>query len=213
MKFIFAPLFAALLLPLIMGGCGKSAAQGPDPKVLFQVIEDNANAFNNKDVDGVMATVHPKTEHFADLQEFLANTFKEVTLKATVSDLKVVTSSPEEARVHFKETTDKVTGTGTVPLNVIEGVHTLRPDNGRWKIFGTVNTKITRADEKPDEGSEQAAPATPVATPAAVPATAAAPEVASASGSSIAAPAAPASPVAPASEAPKPATPAEKPAQ
>ncbi|EDY18821.1 hypothetical protein CfE428DRAFT_3479 [Chthoniobacter flavus Ellin428] len=207
MKFFFVPLFAALLLPFVMGGCEKPAAQGPDPKVLSQVIEDNARAFNNKDVDGVMATIHPKMEHFADLKDFIAQTFKAVTLKVAVSDLKVVTSSPEEARVSFKQTTDKITDAGTVPLNVVEGVHTLRPDDGKWKIFGTVNTNVTRLDQKPGEGSENAAPAA-----AAAPAPAPAPETAPAPAPAPA-PASATSPSSATPEAPKPASPVEKPAQ
>jgi len=208
MKLSFlVPLFAALLLPLLMGGCEKRAAQGPDPKI--QVIEDNARAFNNKDVDGVMATIHPKMEHFADLKDFIAKTFNEVTLKVAVSDLKVVTSSPEEARVSFKQTTDKVTDAGTVPLNVVEGVHTLRPDNGKWKIFGTVNTNVIRLDQKPGGGSENAA-----APAKSAPAPASAPEVAPAAAAGPApASAAPSSPGAPAPEAPKPASPEDKPPQ
>lgn len=206
MKSFLAPLFSVLVLALFVGGCEKPAAQGPDEKVLFQAIEDNAKAFNNKDVDGVMATIHPQMANFADLKDFISQTFKDVTLKATVSDLKVVTSSPEEARVSFKQKTEKVTDAGAVPLNIIEGVHTLRPDNGKWKIFGTVNTNVTRLDQKPEASPENAPPAAAATAPTPAPETtpAAAP---------VPAPTATPNPAVPAPEAPKPAPPAEKPLQ
>lgn len=208
MKLPLFSLLVALVLPLVMGGCEKPSAQGPDEKVLFQAIEDNTKAFNNKDVDGVIATVHPKTPNLDGLKDFISQAFKEVTLKATVSDLKVVTSSPEEARVSFKQKTEKVTDSGPVALNEVEGVHTLRPDNGKWKIFGTVNTKVTRLDQKDEENAAKAAPAAEATSPAPAPAVAPAPAPEAAPS-----PAAPTAPAAPAPDAAKPASPTEKPAQ
>jgi hypothetical protein len=202
MKSIFALLFAALLLPFMMGGCDKPVTQGPAPdeKALFQTIEDNAQAFNKKDVDGVMATVHPKMPHYGDLKEFMAQTFKEVTLKVTVSNLKVVTSSPEEARVSFKQQTEKVADTGAVPLNIVEGIHTLRPDNGKWKIIATTNTNVVRLDQNPIDAAENTTPA-PEPAPSAAPTRA--PEASPA----------PAEPTAKPAPQATPAPPAEKPAQ
>jgi hypothetical protein len=181
MKSLFAPLLSVVMLALVTAGCEKAASPPPDEKVLFQAIEDNARAFNKKDVDGVMGTVHPKMPSFAQLRDFIAQTFSQVDLKVTVSDLKVVTSSPEEARVSFKQKTDKVTDKGVVPLNIVEGIHTLRPDNGTWKILATVNTKVTPLGEPPVEAAEttpsaSAATPSPAATPAAAPEPPPAPE-------------------------------------
>jgi hypothetical protein len=159
---LLTPLLALAFLP---GGCEK-AAPGPDEKVLFQAIQDNANAFDRKDVEAVMATIHPKSPGFDANRGIVADMFSKVTLKFVVSDLKVITSSPEEARVSFKQETDKVVGDQMIPLNIVEGVHTLRPDNGKWKIFSTDTTNTRRLEGKPP-GTPEATPATPAPAPAA----------------------------------------------
>lgn len=163
MKSSFAPLLSALVLAFAGGGCEKigpaADAPAPDEKVLFAVVEDNAKAFNNKDVDAVMATIHSKAPNVAGTKQFIADTFKDVTLKVTLSDLKVVTSKPEEARVSFKQKTEQMTPEGLKPLNIVEGVHTLRPDDGKWKITGTVNTNVTRLNQPAEEAPTETAPA------------------------------------------------------
>jgi hypothetical protein len=154
-------------LALIVGGCEKKEP-GPDEKVLFQVIQENAEALNKKDIDGVMASIHPKAPSFATTRDFVNDAFKQVTLKITMSDLKVKDANSEEAHVSFVQKTEKVDGDHTTPLNIVEGVDTLRPDNGKWKIFGTINTKVTRLDvgkENP-AATESTSPAPAATTPA-----------------------------------------------
>jgi len=205
MKSFFAPLFAALLLPLIWGGCEKPAAPAPEKTVLFQVVEANVHAVEKKDTDAVMATIHPKAPSFASTRDIVSEMFKTLDLKCTLSDLQLVTASPEEARVSFTQKTEKTGGEGDFQNNIVKGVHILRPDDGKWKIFNTVQTSVTGLDGKPlgapEAPAAETAPASPA--PAASPAAETAPTPA---------PAAPAT-----SEAtPKPATPAppaEKPAQ
>jgi uncharacterized protein YchJ len=169
-------------LPLVallcfVGGCEKKAS-APDEKALFQAIQENADALNKKDLDGVMATIHPKAPSFASTRDIVSQTFSQVTLKFTVSDLKVKDASPEEAHVSFVQKTEKVDGGKTIPLNTVEGVDTLRPDNGKWKIFDTTTTKVTRLEGGQPSAAGSPAPAPgPSATPgpAATPAPASTP--------------------------------------
>jgi hypothetical protein len=135
----------------------------PDDKVLFQAIEDNVQAINKKDLDAFMATIHPSAPTFASTRDTVGKMFSTVDLKFTVKDLKVITSSPEEAQVSFVQTTEKVGGDAPFQNRIMEGVHTLRPDNGKWKIFGTAPIKVTPLNA--------AAPGTPEVTPASPPTT------------------------------------------
>jgi hypothetical protein len=209
LKSLLAPLLSVFALALLFTGCEKPAPP-PADQVLFQAIQDNAQAFDKKDVDAVMATIHPQAPNLAQTREFIAQLFNDMDLKFTVSDLKVVTATPEEARVSFKQKTEKVEAGSTVPLNVIEGVHTLRPDNGKWTIFNTIKTKETRLDQKPADSPENS----PSAPAPGAPASPAAPAPASVPAPATAEPTAPAAPTpAAATPAPKPEAPAEKPAQ
>jgi len=150
-------------LALTLGGCEK-AEPAPDEKALFQTMEDNASAFGKKDVDAVMATIHPQAPTFASTRDVVSQTFNEVTLKITLSDLKVLRSSPEEAQVSFVQKTEKVDGDRTIPLNILEEIDTLRPDKGKWKIYSTEVRKVTRLDGKPSSSPEAGAPSPAAAT-------------------------------------------------
>jgi hypothetical protein len=131
-----------------------------------------------------MATIHPEAPSFDSTKDIVKQMFAVLDVKYTVSDLKVVTASPDEAQVSFVQKMEKTGGEGQFQNNIVEGIHTLRPDHGKWKIYRTLNEKITGLDGKPltPPGAE-----TPPAEAAPAPAPAAEP-------------------------APKPAIPAEKPA-
>jgi len=190
MKTGFFSLLFASALALVFAGCEKSATP-PDSAVLFQVVQDNVRALEKKDMEAVMSTVHPKSPSYASMRGVMGDMFKVLDLKCTLSDLKVVNSSVDEAQVSFVQKTEKVGGSGNFVGNVVEGVHTLRPDNGKWKIYWTVQSKVSGLDGKPFNPGEPAPPApTEQSAPAPAP-----------------------SPAPTAEPAPKPAPPTEKPAQ
>ena len=194
MKIALLPLLPILALALVFGGCEKTAP-APDSAVLFQTLRDNVSALEKKDVDAVMATIHPKAPSFESTRAIVSDMFKAIDLKYTLTDLKVVTASEDEAQVSFVQKTEKKGGAGEFPGNIVEGIHTLKLDNGKWKIFRTLQMKVTDLNGKPIGAPEPAAPA-PEPPPSPTPAAEPAPK--------------PAPPAAPAT--PRPATPAEKPA-
>lgn len=166
------PLLFLTTFAFIVGGCEKASQTGPDEKVLFKTIEENASSVEKRDVDGVMATIHPKSPTFATTRTTVSESFQmmkaqNLIFRVTSSDLKVISSSPEEAKVSFVQKTGQVDGDHTTPLNVVEGIHTLRSDDGNWKIFNTQNTKVTRLGSptasapEPAAAQAPAAPATP----------------------------------------------------
>jgi hypothetical protein len=156
-----------LALAFLQAGCEKPAPPAsphPDDKVLFQAIEDNVQAINKKDLDAFMATIHPNAPTFASTRDTVGKMFRSVDLKFTVKDLKVITSSPEEAQVSFVQTTEKAGGDAPFQNRIMEGVHTLRPDNGKWKIFGTAPIKVTPLNAAVPNIPE-VTPASPQTTP------------------------------------------------
>ncbi|MEP6668156.1 MAG: hypothetical protein ABJF10_03335 [Chthoniobacter sp.] len=195
MKFFFAPLLSVFALAFMVTGCQR-AGTPPDKAVLFQTIEDNVHALEKKDVEAVMATIHPQAPSFDSTREIISEMFKAVDLKYTLSDLKVVTANPDEARVSFVQKTEKTAGEAGFQNNIVQGIHTLRPDNGKWKIYRTFQTSVTGLDGKPLTAPEEAAPEPTTEKPPGSPT----PEPSPA-------------PAAPAEPAPKPAAPDEKPPQ
>jgi ketosteroid isomerase-like protein len=193
MKSAFSLLLPVLALVLVLEGCEKTPPPPPDT-VLFQAIQDNVKALEKKDVDAVMATIHPKSLAYQATREAVTQMFQVVDLKCTLTDLHVVTASADEAQVGFVQKTEKTGGEGQFQDNIVRGIHTLKLDDGKWKIFDTKRTSVTGLDGKP------------LGTPAAGPEQDAAPAPAPA--------AAPTPQSTPPTEAtPKPPAPAEKPPQ
>ena len=62
----------------------------------------------------------------------------------------------------FKQKTEKLGERGQFLSNIVEGVHTLRPDKGTWKIYKTLQTKVTGLDGKPLFSAEALPPASPI---------------------------------------------------
>jgi len=116
----------------------NEALPPPTEAVLFATIQDNVKALENKDVDGVMATIHPRSPSYGSTRKMLEEMFSSIDLKFTLSDLRVISASPTEARVAFVQKTEKVGGGHEFHDNTIEGTHILRPDMGKWKIYSTV---------------------------------------------------------------------------
>jgi hypothetical protein len=164
----FLPL--ALSLLLIVAGCGK---RQPTKEEIFGTIQENVHALETKDVSTVMATIHPQSPLYANTKEAVQLMFANVDLKYTLSDLHLVSAAPEEMKVSFVQKTEKVGGKGTFVNNIVEGIHTLRPDGDRWKIYKTLETKITDLQGRPLRMPD--APALPVLPGDKLPPTPAAP--------------------------------------
>ncbi len=156
-----ATLRRALVLGMTLAlfACNKPIA---DKNVLFGVIHENVHALEKKDVETVMATIHPESPAFGGTKEAVEEMFKSVDLKYTLSDLLIESATPEEVRVSFKQKTEKLGERGEFVSNIVEGIHTLRPDKGTWKIYKTLQTKVTDLNGKPLFAADAPPPASPI---------------------------------------------------
>jgi len=112
-----------------------------DENAVFSTIKDNLNAMQNKDMDGVMATVHPESPSYGSTREVLLDLFKKYDLRFTLTDLKVVSATPSEVQVSFVQKTERLKGPADLQSSICDGVHTLRKDHGKWKIYNTIPGK------------------------------------------------------------------------
>ncbi len=140
-------LFPALLCTLWPSACEKKTP--PDREMLFLVVHENLHALEKKDVETVMATIHPESPVYGSTRGAVEELFKTIDLKFTLSDLRLVNATPDEAKVSFVQKTQKAGGEAPFQDNIVEGIHTLRPDKGTWKLYRTLQTKVTDLDGKP----------------------------------------------------------------
>lgn len=148
-----------LTLTLALVSCDKPLA---DKEAIFGVVHEHVHAFEKKDVDTVMATIHPDSPAYEGTKAMVGVMFKSVDLKYELSDLRLESATPEEMKVGFKQKTTKTGGTGQFTDNIVEGIHTLRLDKGTWKIFKTLQLKITDLQGKPLFVSPEPAPSSPI---------------------------------------------------
>lgn len=142
-------IFALLLTCLALGFAGCHKATVPAPEVVFAAVQKNLQALESKDPDVFMATIHPKAPAFDSTRDIVSEMFKNVNLKYTLSNLQVVSATPEEVKVSFTQKTENLDPKSDFPSSIVEGIHTLRPDQGKWKIFRTEQIKVTDLNGKP----------------------------------------------------------------
>jgi hypothetical protein len=152
----------ALVLALTLTACSK---QEVSREAILGAIHENTHALETKDVATIMATIHPESPYYADTKEFVeTDYFKSVDLKYTISDLQIISSTPEEVKVSFVQKMQKVGGTGPFVDNITESIDTMRLDGKRWKIYKSLTTKATDLQGKPLQ--TQATPSPTPTTPA-----------------------------------------------
>ena len=165
---ISATLRCALVLTMALAlfSCDKPIA---DKEVLFGAIHEHIHALEKKDVETVMATIHPESPQLDEMREGAALMFKMVDAKYTLSDLRIESATPEEVKVSYVEKMEIIGGDRKFVDNIVEGIFTLRPDKGRWKIYKTLATKITDLKGKPLFASPEPPPAPPIPPAARLP--------------------------------------------
>lgn len=117
----------------------------PEDEELFRVLEDNIQTMQDEDIDAYMETIHPDSPAY-DTTEDLMEQMAVYELDVEVSDLSVADKSEDEATVNFTQRSMKIEGPD-YQNNEIKGVHTLKPDEGVWKIFGTEASEQIALDE------------------------------------------------------------------
>ena len=136
----------ALGMTLALFACDKPIAT---KETLFGAIHENVHALEKKDVETVMATIHPDSPQFEGTREAVGEMFAKVDWKYTLSDLRIESATPEEVKVSYKQKMEKVGERGEFIDTIVEGIHTLRPDKGTWKIYKTLPTRVTDLKGKP----------------------------------------------------------------
>lgn len=120
----------------------------PDDDELISVIESSLQAFEDKDVDEYLKTIHSESPAINSTKATLEQ-LKPFSFKVELSDLKVEEKTEKEAKIKFTQKT--IATDGGMPSSQVKGIHVLRLDNdGKWKIYTTEPEETLLLDENGD---------------------------------------------------------------
>lgn len=112
-----------------------------DESAIISAIYENIAANNAENIDRYMATIHTQSRDFDSTREKIETLYQNYDLVATIRGVEIVQYSQTEARVSFILETRKQGGPDFRD-NRISGTFILRPENGQWKLFDQIVTKI-----------------------------------------------------------------------
>jgi hypothetical protein len=110
-----------------------------DPKIaadLIAVIKENITATEAKDKERVLKTIHKDCPQRKSTIQGMDYVFANFDLKFNLEQLEVLEVTDEDAKVYYMQTTKAVRGTGFPPTRA-SGIHHMKKENGKWKIFET----------------------------------------------------------------------------
>ncbi|HMN48179.1 MAG TPA: hypothetical protein PKD67_03510 [Ignavibacteriaceae bacterium] len=110
------------------------------------LIKANAEFMNDKNLEGVMSTIHPESPNYPAVETMAKTIFDRYDLKYTIESIKVLEENDNEAKVEFTQLTKKIKGP-EFKDNRTTGIHTLKKDGDSWKIYSTEMTKLTLLDK------------------------------------------------------------------
>lgn len=164
MKILNLFLFPAFCFLPMLGACKKD-----EPKVLVEtaggnvvavkakdviwpsveeVLRSQISALNREDVAAYMSYIHPESPDYSSTRDKIEKVFLDYDLKHTLEKAEPVTLTDGEAKVHFVQLTEKLSGPA-FRNNRMTGTHILRKDGGVWKIFSTVQDSLDYLDPAP----------------------------------------------------------------
>lgn len=157
--------FVPFVLFLLAIGCGRQTpapitAQAPpssptpavvpaaatESDAILAVIRANIDAINREDIDASMAVFASDSPVLQATRDATEKIFQAYDLRYTMEELVVDSVSGDEAKVRFSQLTEKVSGP-EFRNNRFRGVHTLKKQDGVWKLYGTETTGIEFLDE------------------------------------------------------------------
>ncbi len=130
-----------LLTGLVINCSGKKEYLTPE-----DVIKANAVFMNEKNLKGMMSTIHPESPNYPAVETMAERIFQRYDLRYTIERVKVLEENDNEAKVEFTQLTKKINGPEFRDNRTI-GIHTLRKDGDSWKIYSTKMTNITFIDK------------------------------------------------------------------
>jgi ketosteroid isomerase-like protein len=110
-----------------------------DPKVaaeIIAVIRENIAATQAKDKERVLKTIHKDCPQLRSTIQGMDFVFANYDMVFELEKIEVIELSGEDAKVYYMQTTRAIRGQGYPPTRAT-GIHLMKKENGKWKIFKT----------------------------------------------------------------------------
>ena len=103
---------------------------------IIAVIKENLAATQAKDKERVLKTIHKDCPQRKSTIEGMDYIFENYDMDFNLEKVEVIEISGDEAKVYYQQTTLATRGQG-FPPNRSTGIHILKKETGKWKIFKT----------------------------------------------------------------------------
>jgi hypothetical protein len=110
-----------------------------DPKIaesVIAVIKENLAATQAEDKKRVLKTIHKDCPQMRSTQQGMDYVFANYDLVYNLEKAEAIEVTNEEAKVYYVQITQAKDGRGFPPSRST-GIHILKKENGKWKIFKT----------------------------------------------------------------------------
>ncbi|WP_404451229.1 hypothetical protein LG329_12940 [Virgibacillus necropolis] len=132
----------------------KEESKVPGDEELIAILEENVQTLMDKDLEAHMKTIHSESPGYDQTKKTI-EMLKSYELDLKLMDMSVEDKSETQAKVAYTQTAIKLEGP-EYQNNKIVGVHTLKPEDGKWKIYSS-EVKETIALDANGEPIDQAA--------------------------------------------------------
>jgi len=110
-----------------------------DPKVsaeIISVVKENLDATEAKDKERVLKTIHKDSPQLRSTIQGMDYVFANFDMDFKLEKVEVLSINGDSAKVYYVQTTQAIRGEGFAPTRA-SGIHTLKKENGKWKIYRT----------------------------------------------------------------------------
>ncbi len=133
-------------LVIAAASCSRKPEDETVINTMLAVIDENVAAMQRRDLEGVMATIHPDSPLYAETRNAMTQIVN-LPVAFDFEQIEVVAANDTEARVDYVQVTRATSDEIGFRANRLRGTHVLRPDSGVWKIYDTRIHEIKYLDD------------------------------------------------------------------
>ena len=122
-----------------------------DRDAALETVRRNVRSLQEKKIDEMMETIHPRSPAFAGTRAEIANLLRDFDLRCELAAIEVIGSRGGELRVRFEQLTERIKDGNAEPKTRLTGIHVLKKDGAVWKIFDTEIISAEVIDPLPTE--------------------------------------------------------------